>query len=175
MQNASVHLRKAVLGFIAELDAKEIPPFFALLIKPLQISSEDADSTACWFWTSSENSMDQFQGFNFLKYFTVDNITALSWKKRYGFMHVIEDVLGVFDEFHIRPFLDLLMGCVVRVLGSCTSSIDAAKCDGLSLLEDHSGADLTLLNQDSAPASHVLVLCLSCLMLNLVLFNSLLL
>ncbi|KAG6678404.1 hypothetical protein I3842_14G078800 [Carya illinoinensis] len=146
-KNASVHHRKAVLGFIAELDIMELPLFFALLIKPLQISSEDTDS-------SPENSMDQFQGLSFLKYFTVDNITALSWKKRYGFMHVIEDILGVFDEFHIRPFLDLLMGCVVRVLGSCTSSIDAAKCDGLSSRDDHSVADLTLLNKDSAPASH---------------------
>lgn len=155
MQNASVHHRKAVLGFIAELDIMELPLFFALLIKPLQISSEDTDS-------SPENSMDQFQGLSFLKYFTVDNITALSRKKRYGFMHVIEDILGVFDEFHIRPFLDLLMGCVVRVLGSCTSSIDAAKCDGLSSRDDHSVADLTLLNKDSAPASHGTVLCLSC-------------
>lgn len=100
--------------------------------------------------------------YNFLKYFTVDNIVALSWKKRYGFLHVIEDVLGVFDEFHVRPFLDLLMGCVVRVLGSCTSSIDVAKCNGFSSLEDHSNADLTVLEKDSASASDVQVLCLSC-------------
>jgi U3 small nucleolar RNA-associated protein 20 len=100
--------------------------------------------------------------YNFLKYFTVDNIVALSWKKKYGFLHVIEDVLGVFDEFHVRPFLDLLMGCVVRVLGSCTSSVVVAKCNGLSSLEDHSNADLTVLEKDSASASDVQVLCLSC-------------
>ena len=167
MQNASVHHRKAVLGFIAQLDVEELPLFFALLIKPLQIISQESDSTAHWFWTSPENSMDQFQAFNFLKYFTMDNIIALSWKKRYGFLHVIEDVLGVFDELHLIPFLDLLMGCVVRVLGSCASSIDVAKCNGFSSLEDHSSADMTLLEKDGAPTSHVLVLCLSCWVLNL--------
>ena len=167
MQNASINHRKAVLGFIAQLDVEELPLFFALLIKPLHIISQEADSTACWLWTSPENFMDQFQAFNFLKYFTVDNIIALSWKKRYGFLHVIEDVLGVFDELRLRPFLDLLMGCIVRLLGSCASNIDVAKCNGFSSLEDHSSADLTLLEKDGAPTNHVLVLCLSFWVLNL--------
>jgi len=38
------------------------------------------------------------------------------------------------------------------VLGSCTSSIDVAKCNGVSSLEDHSHADLTVLEKDSASA-----------------------
>ncbi|KAB1206516.1 hypothetical protein CJ030_MR7G000028 [Morella rubra] len=141
-KNASVHQRKAVLGFIAQLDAEELPLFFALLIKPLQIGPTEIESTAFWFKTSPENYMDRFHAF--LNYFTVDSITALSWKKIYGFMHVIQDLLGVFDELHIIPFLDLLMGCVVRVLGSCTSR-----------LEGHSSADLTLPEKDGAPASHI--------------------
>lgn len=66
---------------------------------------------------------------------------ALSFKKRYGFLHVIEDIIGVFDESHLRPFLNLLVGCVVRVLGSCTSSLDAAKGAGSSVVENHSSAD----------------------------------
>ncbi|KAE8036875.1 hypothetical protein FH972_009508 [Carpinus fangiana] len=150
-KNASVLHRKAVLGFIAQLDVEELPLFFALLIKPLQICSKETDSTSYWLRTSWENSMAN----NFLKYFTVDNIVALSWKKKYGFLHVIEDVLGVFDEFHVRPFLDLLMGCVVRVLGSCTSSVVVAKCNGLSSLEDHSNADLTVSASDVQSSSAV--------------------
>ncbi|KAB1216916.1 hypothetical protein CJ030_MR4G016071 [Morella rubra] len=141
-KNASVHHRKAVLGFIAQLDVEELPLFFALLIKPLQIGPPETESSAFWFKTSPENYMDQFHAF--LNYFTVDSITALSWKKRYGFMHVIQDLLGVFDELHIRPFLDLLMGCVVRVLGSCTSR-----------LEGRSSADLTVPEKDGARASHI--------------------
>lgn len=153
-KNASVHIRRAVLGFIAQLDVEELPLFFALLMKPLQISPKESDSSA--YWSSLENSLDQFLAFDFLGYFTMDNITALSWKKRYGFLHVIEDVLGVFDEFHVRPFLDILMGSVVRMLQSCTSSIGIAKCTGLSSLEDYSRADLTLHEKNSAPASDVL-------------------
>lgn len=87
-----------------------------------------------WFWSTPEQSKDEFDSFMFLKYFTVDNIMALSWKKRYAFLHVIEDILGVFDELHVKPYLDLLMGCVVRILWSCTSIIDS----GLSVVETHS-------------------------------------
>ncbi|XP_062109162.1 uncharacterized protein LOC133819824 isoform X2 [Humulus lupulus] len=126
-KHASVNYRKAVLGFLAQLDVDELPLFYALLMKPLQIVQVGSDGTSDWFWTSSGSSKDRFQASNFLKYFTVDNITALSWKKRNGFLHVIEDVVGVFDELRIKPFLDFLMGCVVRILESCTCSLDAAK------------------------------------------------
>ncbi|XP_048334306.2 uncharacterized protein LOC107422300 isoform X3 [Ziziphus jujuba] len=148
-KHSSVNFRKAVLGFIAQLDVDELPLFFTLLIKPLQIIFVGSDGTSDWYWDSAIISIEKFRALNFLKHFSVDSITALSWKKRYGFLHVIEDILGVFDELRVRPFLDFLMGCVVRILGSCTCNLDIAKgCS--SSVENHSGANMTLLEQDSA-------------------------
>lgn len=159
-QHSSVNFRKAVLGFIAQLDVDELPLFFTLLIKPLQIIFVGSDGTSDWYWDSAIISIEKFRALNFLKHFSVDNITALSWKKRYGFLHVIEDILGVFDELRVRPFLDFLMGCVVRILGSCTCNLDIAKgCS--SSVENHSGANMTLLEQDSAAQNMFLVIFLS--------------
>ena len=107
-----------------------------------------SDGASDWLWTSSIKSVDSFQASNFLKYFTVDNIATLSWKKRSGFLHVIEDVLGVFDEFRIRPFLKFLMGCVVRILGSCSYTLDAAKSTR-SLVESQNSSNLSLPEKDS--------------------------
>lgn len=104
------------------------------------------------------NPIDEFHSLNFLKYFTVENITALSWKKRYGFLHVIEDIMGVFDEFRVRPFLDLLMGCVVRVLASCSSNIDTAKVAESSPASDHPDVEMISDDKDSAEANHVKVI-----------------
>jgi U3 small nucleolar RNA-associated protein 20 len=119
------------LSFIAGLDITELPLFFALLIKPLQIV-EKIDGSANLFWTLPLSCTSEFQASSLLEYFTLDNIASLSWKKKYGFLHVIEDIVGVFDELHIRPFLDLLVGCVVRVLESCTSILDNIKLNELS-------------------------------------------
>ncbi|KAL3506473.1 hypothetical protein ACH5RR_031855 [Cinchona calisaya] len=127
-KHASVHQRRAILGFLAELDVKELPLFFALLIKPLLTTLEGADATNKCLWSSPDSIKDHLGSFSILKQFTVDGIKALSWKKRFGFLHVIEEVLAVFDESRINPFLDLLMGCVVRVLESCTVALDSTKC-----------------------------------------------
>lgn len=141
------------MGFLAQLDVDELPLFFALLIKPLQIVTVGSDGTSDWFWTSSRSSIARFQASNFLKYFTVDNITALSWKKRNGFLHVIEDVIGVFDELRIKPCLDFLMGCAVRILESCTYSLDAAK--GISSSLDESQHSSSPANDKSQKSSNL--------------------
>ncbi|OMO92169.1 Down-regulated-in-metastasis protein [Corchorus capsularis] len=154
-KHASVHLRKAVLGFIAQLDVHELPLFFALLLKPLQITSKDDLCASNLYQNLPISSIEEFHALNYLKYFTLENITALSWKKKYGFLHVVEDVLGVFDEFHVKPFLDLLMGCVVRVLASCSSSIDSARIAESSLIKNHPGVELVSDDEDSAEANHV--------------------
>ncbi|EEF44174.1 conserved hypothetical protein [Ricinus communis] len=154
-KHTSAHHRKAVLRFIAELDVNEISLFFALLIKPLHIISNGANSTMGMFWSLPKNSTVELQPLNILKYFTLENIMALSWKKKYGFLHVIEDILGVFDESHIRPFLDLLMGCVIRMLKSCTSSLDVAKATGT---EGHSSVNVQLHKDDSAAVNKSLVI-----------------
>lgn len=156
-QHTSVHHRKAVLGFVAQLDVDELRLFFALLIKPLLSISQGLDGNhgmSKWFWSSPERSKDEFDSFMFLKYFTTDNIMALSWKKRYAFLHVIEDILGVFDELHVKPYLDLLMGCVVRILCSCTSIIDS----DLSVVETHSSL-LTMHEKGGGAENQITVIC----------------
>ncbi|XP_057982940.1 uncharacterized protein LOC131167895 isoform X2 [Malania oleifera] len=154
-KHTSSHHRKAVLGFIAQLDVDELPLFLAMLIKSLRIISEATDISANRLWSSPDNFSGDFQLVSFLKYFTRDNIVALSWKKRFGFMHLIEDILVVFDESRVRPFLDLLMGCVVRVLESCTSSLNSAKCNGnFPMYND--AMNTTVDDEDVASEIHVM-------------------
>lgn len=132
-----------MLGFIAQLDVHELAPFFALLIKPLHIIPVESSGTSEWFW-ATEGSFNKFQAMDFLKHLTVEKITVLSWKKISGFLHVIEDIIGVFDEFRVGPFLDFLMGCVVRILKSCSINLEVAKSMGSSFAENHSDIDLKL-------------------------------
>uniref|UniRef100_A0A1J3F7J7 U3 small nucleolar RNA-associated protein 20 n=2 Tax=Noccaea caerulescens TaxID=107243 RepID=A0A1J3F7J7_NOCCA len=120
-KHTSIRHREAVLGVISQLDVNELALFFALLIKPLNIISEE---TTDLFWSSGKSSLDHFQKSNFLKYINVDALSNLSWKMKSGFLHVIQHILEVFDEFHVRPFLDFFMGCVVRLLVNYAPNID---------------------------------------------------
>lgn len=146
-KHASIYHRKAVLCFVAQLDVDELPLFFALLIKSLEIIPKGTDDGA--FWEKPYCNMEEFQEYSFLKFFTIENLASLSWKKSHGFLHVIEDVIRVFDELHVGPFLNLLIGCVVRVLASCTSSLDFLKGCGSSVVENHANTDSTLLAKDN--------------------------
>ncbi|KAG7592924.1 Armadillo-type fold [Arabidopsis thaliana x Arabidopsis arenosa] len=113
-KRTSIPHRKAILRFfISQMDVNELSLFFALLIKPLNIIPEEAMDL---FSSSGKSSVDCFQKLNFLKYLTVDTISTLSRKQKSGFLSVIQQILEVFDEPHVRPFLDFLMGCVVRLL-----------------------------------------------------------
>lgn len=126
------------------------------MIKPLQIVKK-TDGPGKLFWTQPGGSISEFQASSLLEYFTLESIVELSWKKRYAFLHVIEDVLGVFDELHVRPFLDLLMGCVVRLLGSCASSLDNAKLSEFPLDQSDSGTDPIFLKEETTPTNESLV------------------
>lgn len=137
-----------MLSFIAEVDVNELPLFFALLIKPLQIISAETEWN--WYWSSGTISKDDFLRLDLLKYFSVENMAALSMKKIYGFLHVVEDVLGTFDEFHIRAFLNLLMGFVARVLGGCTSVLAKS-------IESSSDNSTSSMGEDVEATNHALV------------------
>nr|XP_018626916.1 small subunit processome component 20 homolog isoform X2 [Nicotiana tomentosiformis] len=136
-KHASVHHRKAILGFLAQLDVEELPLFFALLIKPLVSASQVAAAKSARLWTTPETLKHGFDSFSILEHFSRDCINAISWKKRYGFLHVIEDIVAVFDEVHISPFLDLLMGCTVRLLESSTSTLEGTRNEGGLADHDH--------------------------------------
>lgn len=76
------------------------------------------------FSSSGKSSVDGFQKLNFLKYLTVDTLSTLSRKQKSGFLSVIQQIFEVFHESHVRPFLDFLMGCVVRLLVNYAPHID---------------------------------------------------
>lgn len=151
--------RKAVLGSIAQLDVNELPLFFALLVKPFQVIAMGSDGTQNWFVYSASSSMDDFLAFNFLKYFTADNIAALSWKKRSGYLHVIEDILVTFDEYNISPFLQLLMGSVIRILAFCTCQLDRRKSKNPSSLNGSTNLNQAW-NEDTGSGDNLLVISL---------------
>ncbi|PIA45006.1 hypothetical protein AQUCO_01700514v1 [Aquilegia coerulea] len=145
--HASVHHRRAILCFLAQVEINELPLFFVLLIKPLLSSSNGNEDLSKWFWGLCEISLEEFQACNIVKYFTTDKLMEISWKKRYGFLHVFEDIFKSFDEFRLRPFLNLLMGLVVRILESCTTSLDECKSNESSQIANLSNDDLALLNK----------------------------
>nr|GEV01026.1 hypothetical protein [Tanacetum cinerariifolium] len=121
-KTASVHHRKAVIGFLAELDINELPLFFALLIKPLQTGSSGVDDVC-----ESPETPAIIDSSSVSRLITLDNIKSLSSKKVYGFLHVTEEIIGVFDASRIEPVLDTLMGSVVRILASCAPTMDETK------------------------------------------------
>ncbi|XP_056865645.1 U3 small nucleolar RNA-associated protein 20-like [Raphanus sativus] len=125
-KHTSINHRKAVLRFIAERDVNDLALFFVLLIKPLNIISEE---TMDLFWNSGKTSLEYFQKANFLKDFTGDTISTLSRNQKSGFLHVIQDILEVFDELRVRPFIDFLMGCVVRLMVNYTPSTNEESSD----------------------------------------------
>lgn len=156
-----MHHRRAILSFVAQLDSAELPLFFALLIKPLQVVSDESSEITNQYWSSGSISMDDFVTLDFLKYFTVDNMATICWKKIHGFLHVVEDVLGTFDKFHLGSFLNLLMGIVVRILGCCTFSLDGAK--GIqSSSEDKSASTKQIMGEDNDAGNRTLVNSLFC-------------
>ncbi|KFK44281.1 hypothetical protein AALP_AA1G237800 [Arabis alpina] len=138
-KHTSIRHRKAVLCFLSQFDVNELSLFFALLMKPFNIISEEAMDLFC---SSGKTSLDSFHESNLLKYFTVDTILKLSRKQKSGFLHVIEHILEVFDEFHVRPFLDFLMGCVVRLLVNYAPNTDDKSNIDNSTNQEQAGSSL---------------------------------
>nr|GLL39955.1 small subunit processome component 20 homolog [Ipomoea trifida] len=138
-KHASVSHRKAILCFLAQLDVEELPLFFSLLVKPLVIRDAGFDANVESLWTNPQALNDEYNSFNVFKHFTTNIISNISWKKRYSFLHVIEDTVAVFDEAHISPFLNLLMECISYLLESCAltlgntdSSLILANCSNVT-------------------------------------------
>ncbi|KAL9232759.1 hypothetical protein vseg_007829 [Gypsophila vaccaria] len=148
-KHASVNNRKAVLGFIAQLTVDELPLFFSLLMRSLQITKPGSGHMAISMWGSEEGNLGEVQPSNFLNLFTMENILAIPWKKRTGFLHVVEEILRIFDSTHIKPFLILLMGCVVRMLESCAESLYNKSSWQSIQGEDHSVANLPKSEDDN--------------------------
>ena len=147
-QHAGVHHRRAVLCFLAQLDVDELQLFFSLLLKPLFAPGHGTDS-------SCEKSKDGLQVFDLVEFSRT--IGDLSFKKICGFLHVVKDILKAFDEIHIRPFLKLLMGFVVRIVETCILNITGANHFNPLLLGDISSCDLKSQEKESIAHNSVKV------------------
>ncbi|XP_010938573.1 uncharacterized protein [Elaeis guineensis] len=138
-KHTGLNHRRAVLYFLAQLDVDELQLFFSLLLKPLladtmEVLEDQPDR-------SSEKFTDGFHSSVFPKFSTLVTVSNLSWKKRTGFLHVVEDILKTFDEFRVKPFLNPLMMIVVQILENCMLNImgDNGKRGGS--LGDNSAGD----------------------------------
>lgn len=151
-----MHHRRAVLYFLAQLDVSELPLFFSLLLKSLQPITCESEDFNNQFWSSFECIRDESPPCISLGC----NISNIPWKTRYGFLHVIEDILKTFDDLHIRPFLKMLMTFVVRILESCTISLESAKSEDLRIAGKESTHDSA---SDSIDAvEDTILVCLNC-------------
>lgn len=123
-KHGGVNHRRAVLYYLAQLDIDELQLFFSLLLKPLLpsvLEIDVLDRSDHGYSNLSDNSISSI----LVKRSTLISVAKLSWKKRHGFLRVVEDILRTFDEFHIKTFLNPLLGIVVRLLESCTLNINS--------------------------------------------------
>lgn len=118
------------------------------MFEPLLPISQRGDETSKNFWSSPQSPKFDADTSDILKHFTLDSIKSLPWEKLYGFLHVIGDILAVFDENHLNPFLNLLMNCVVRISKSCTSSLGSRVGNGSSSIENYSSVDSEVADHD---------------------------
>ncbi|KAH6788665.1 hypothetical protein C2S51_003671 [Perilla frutescens var. frutescens] len=146
-KNASARHRLAVLRFLAELDLEELPVFFKLLVKPILTVSQRGAEFRKPLWESSKSPEFEVEASDILKHLTSKTIETLSWKKKYGFLHVVEDIFAVFDESRLNPFLNLLMNCVVLISASCTSVLGSEKSESFSV-DNSSILDLEVCDND---------------------------
>ncbi|KAJ8506605.1 hypothetical protein OPV22_007491 [Ensete ventricosum] len=118
-KHTGVSHRRAVLCFLAQLEVKELQLFFSLLLKPLiprRLTNELFDSSND---EPSEGLIGGSQASILIKCSTSIEVANVSWKKKNGFVHVIEEILRTFDESRIKPYLNPLMMIVVRILENC--------------------------------------------------------
>ena len=111
------------MGFLAELDLDELRLFFSLLVKPLLPVSQGGDEMSETCRASSKTYHFEFDEPAILNLLTSNSVETLSWKKKSGFLHVVDDILAVFDEARIKPFLNVLINGVVLISSSCTSAL----------------------------------------------------
>ncbi|CAH9107367.1 unnamed protein product [Cuscuta epithymum] len=137
-KHASVNLRKAILGFLAQLDVEELPLFFSLLVKSLVGKEAGFAGNIESIWNAPQSLNDEYSSFGVFKHFVSINTNKNYLKKIKSFLHVIEETVAVFDETRISPFLNLLLVCVSCFLEICTSTLDNA--DSSLIVVNHSDA-----------------------------------
>ncbi|PKA51950.1 hypothetical protein AXF42_Ash008179 [Apostasia shenzhenica] len=130
-KHAGVSSRRALLCFLSQLDIDELHLFFCLLLKPLNLNLSGTNVPDGNFYGLCGQFAKTLQTLVPTKCSVSQIFANLSWKKKYGFLYVLEDILKTFDAFHIRPFFSPLMMIVALILEDCSSNIK--KQDGNKL------------------------------------------
>jgi U3 small nucleolar RNA-associated protein 20 len=117
--------RAAVLGFLARMSARELAPFFKLLLQPLSPafrngpleSLEDPSQEAPGSKTWEEDLVDGV-GPSFLGRVDPNLLAAVPYKRRVGFLHMARELVDSWGEALLGPYLHALLGVTVRILES---------------------------------------------------------
>jgi U3 small nucleolar RNA-associated protein 20 len=115
--------RAAVLGFLARMSARELAPFFKLLLQPLSPAfrngpvgpSEGLSQQASGSKTWEEDLVDGV-GPSFLGRVDPDLLAAVPYKRRVGFLHMARELIDSWGEALLGPYLHALLGVTVRIL-----------------------------------------------------------
>lgn len=148
-KHTGVSHRRALLGFLAQLDVSELHLFFSLLLKPLLLNSLSTDMHTSDLDNHHLKFADSCQPSILTKSSISMPLANLSWKKQYGFLHALEDILRTFDELHVRPFLNPLMKVVAQILESCMLNITSGNGNKGCASKDSSAKDLKFQNTDT--------------------------
>lgn len=104
---------------MAQLEVDELQLFFLLLLKPLILRPLANEFFDAHVDETSGGFVDRSQPTVLAKFSTSINIASLPWKRKNGFLHVMEEILRTFDEAHIEPYLTPLLMIVVWILQNC--------------------------------------------------------
>ncbi|KAJ4812893.1 Small subunit processome component 20-like protein [Rhynchospora pubera] len=130
-KHAGVSHRKALIRFFMQFEPTELELFFSLLLKPLLPQPLLIEIL------NLGKSLDSVLP-------EVSNSIAIdrcSWKRKNGFLHVVEDVLDTFDMAHMEPYLDLVLKIVVLILESCMRNINRERGEGDTMAIDNPSDD----------------------------------
>eukprot|EP00897_Mesotaenium_endlicherianum_P002352 jgi/Mesen1/2144/ME000152S01235 len=133
---AGVH-RTAVLSFLGHLDASELAPFFALLLSPLSaafahppppyLSGSSSAGAGQPSYASCPSDEEGWQaalreGTNaqFVEFIDPEALWKVPHKRKMGFMHMAKDLLEVFGEGLLGPYLHAIAAVAVRCLEVCS-------------------------------------------------------
>lgn len=115
---------------MAQLEVDELLLFFMLLLKPLLPRPRANEVLDVQTAEASTNITHGSSSSILNKYSTSILVADLSWKQKYGFLHVIDEILRIFDEAHIKPYLNALLKIVGWILESCMPNLSSG--DSLS-------------------------------------------
>ncbi|KAJ3705626.1 hypothetical protein LUZ61_009331 [Rhynchospora tenuis] len=130
-KHAGVSQRKALIRFFMQFEPTELELFFSLLLKPLLPQPLLIEIL------NLGKSLDSVLP-------EVSNSIAIdrcSWKRKNGFLHVVEAVLDTFDMAHVEPYLDLVLKIVVLILESCMRNINRERGEGDTMAIDNPSDD----------------------------------